>query len=178
MRDDRVEEEVGVIDVGGDTTDFAVMVSTSKGHSIDPSRSSGIRLGVLHAVDELRSLMSAELGETIPPGPAREVLAKGYTKIRGKEYRCPKLVAKARQSMSERIKRELGRRWRGREHTLTMSRILVVGGGANLLDRAELEKTYPQAMWPEDPQFANARGMLNYLVNVELRSVYRPWSST
>jgi hypothetical protein len=52
------------------------------------------------------------------------------------------------------------------------SRIIVVGGGAALLDRDTMMADYPQAEFLAAPQFANARGMLRYMAEQELSGEY------
>jgi len=164
---DRADQEIGVVDVGGETSDFTVMVPSGEGHAIDGNRSGSERTGVLDAVDEVRERLSERLKEQVPVALAREVLLKGSTKIRGKEVSAPDLVERACRTLGARVARDMSKRFRGSQGMFSTSKILVVGGGAHLLDKKTLLADYPQLEWVPQPQFANARGMLRYMVEVD-----------
>lgn len=170
--DSRAQQEIGVVDIGGETTDFTVMVPVGEGHVIDSNRSGSARTGVLLAVDELQQALSERLNESVPVALARELLNKGVVSVRGREVRAPELVRRVCSSLAARVMRDVGRHFRGLEGMIQTSRIIVVGGGAALLDQQMFKDEYPQAEFPPAPQFANARGMLRYMTAFETAGEY------
>lgn len=171
--DSRASQEIGVVDIGGETTDFTVMVPVGEGgHAIDPNRSGSARTGVLMAVDELQQALSERIGEAIPVSLARELLMKGSVHVRGREVRAGDLIRRVCGSLAARVMRDMSRHFRGLEGMAGTSRIIVVGGGAALLDKDTVKMDYPQAEFPPAPQFANARGMLRYMTSYELDGEY------
>jgi plasmid segregation protein ParM len=171
--EERASQEIGVVDVGGETSDFTVMVPVGDdGHAIDGNRSGSERTGVLLAVDELRTALSERLREEVPASIAREVLTRGVSHIRGSEIKAPDLVNRVCRTLAARVGRDMARYFRGAEGMIGTSRIIVVGGGAALLDRDTMMADYPQAEFLAAPQFANARGMLRYMAEQELSGEY------
>lgn len=170
--DARAQQEIGVVDIGGETTDFTVMVPVGEGHAIDANRSGSARTGVLLAVDELQQALSDRLNETIPTALARELLSRGVVSVRGREVRAPDLVKRVCGSLGARVVRDMARHFRGLEGMIQTSKIIVVGGGAALLDQEMLKADYPQVEFPAFPQFANARGMLRYMTAYETAGEY------
>jgi plasmid segregation protein ParM len=145
---------IGLIDIGGKTTDFAVVVG---GQSIDPARSGTDNFGGL----SLNKAVEARLKEAfsvraLSPRQIDEAVRDGKLRIFGQERDCAEIVAIEKRILAQHIKDAAARKM---GDGADLEAIFFVGGGSLLL-REELKDLYPHARFVDDPQFANARGML------------------
>ena len=154
---------VGVVDIGGRTTDVAVVMNGEKGLTIDHRRSGSENAGVLDILDDLsRLIRTKERIDEISLSALERALATGTIRLFGGNRDVSDLVTAARKRTSERVSRfaevRLG-------DAADLETILFAGGGALALP--DLLKRYPQAGTVPDPQYANARGFLKSLLLLE-----------
>lgn len=151
---------VGVVDIGGRTTDVAVVVPGASGLAIDHARNGSENAGVLDILDDLsRRIRTTERVDDIPLSVLERALATGTLRLWGEDRNVSDLVAEAKIRTWERVRRVvsvfLG-------DGADLETILFAGGGALALP--DLLEGYPQAATVPDPQFANARGFLKSLL--------------
>ena len=150
---------VGVVDVGGRTTDVAVVVPGPGGLAIDHARSGSENAGVLDILDDLsRRIRTRERIDDLSLSALERALATGTVRVSGEDWNVSDLAAEARSRTRERVRRIVSVRLGDGSDLET---ILFVGGGALALP--DLLEGYPQAAAVPDPQFANARGFLKSL---------------
>ena len=151
---------VGVVDIGGRTTDVAVVLPGPGGLTIDHARSGSENVGVLDILDDLsRLIRTKERIDDIPLSALERALTTGTIRLWGRDREVADLVTLAKARTSERVSRVvsvfLG-------EAADLETILFAGGGALALP--DLLKRYPHAVTVPDPQFANARGFLKSLL--------------
>lgn len=148
---------VTVIDVGGRTTDTATVIRAS---TVDHAASGTVNVGVSNIQDHLaRSLKEEFKVQNIRTAMLDHFLRSGVATFRGQRMDIRAHIKKAVDEVLEQVRRELQRRV---GDAAEMQAVLLVGGGASLLAEG-LKQDYPHLVVPEDPEFANARGMLKSL---------------
>lgn len=154
-----LDAPVAIVDIGGNTTDIAVLLS---GRVIDQDRSGTEQMGVLHVTEHLKTLVQQALEIQATDAAIEQALQTRSIWKWTEATDVGALVDEAIDVMASRIYDAVRKRI-GDGHDL--SRIIAVGGGAAVLGQA-LEK-YPNLEIPPDPAFANARGIWKYLEFVE-----------
>lgn len=148
---------IAVIDIGGKTTDSAVIINGGMG--IDASRSGTANLGGLSlnvAVEQrLKQVLNVE---GLAPRQIEDATTKYTVRAFGKEHDVADAVREEKRALAAQIIGECRRRMRD---AADLEAVYFVGGGSMLL-RDELKGLFPHAVFVEDPQFANARGMLKF----------------
>lgn len=148
---------VVVVDVGGRTTDTATII---RGSTVDHAASGTINVGVTHVLDHLRSLIMARFDVAgVRPSRLETFLRSGKVQLRGEWHDISAEREQAVDLVLQQVRRELQRRV---GDAADMQAVLLVGGGAALL-ASGLKTGYRHLVVPEDPEFANARGMLKTL---------------
>lgn len=149
------EATVGVIDIGGKTTDCAVIYPG--GNQVDLGRSGSSDVGVLqlHAAVESKLRVKFEL-DNVPPTMVESAISRGTVKISGKEEAVGDLVRGEKEKLADDIM-SVVRSKIGTGKDLDF--VLFVGGGAIVM-QDQLGKYFAHSRFPENPEFANARGML------------------
>ena len=154
------KETVGVIDIGGRTTDCAVVLQDRR---IDHPRCGSALAGALDVVAEVATKLSSRMGGlAISEALVDKALRAGAhtLSVRGKSVDFSDLLEIALKQTLGKVKQEVSRRFGGAED---LDRIILVGGGAYLF-KAALDKDFPDQVYvPELPEFANARGFAKYL---------------
>lgn len=161
------EETIAVVDVGGNTTDFALLRGRGR---IDHKSSGTEEVGVLHVLDQLNSKLAGRHGfnSVLSTPLLRQLLASGKGRIFGRDVDCHDFVSEVKAEAARRVGQNIVRYIGSHTRTAEIDAIVVVGGGAEtVLDLKELRKTYPQLVVPEDPRFANARGGWRYRMFVD-----------
>lgn len=148
-----------VIDLGGRTTDIAVVIVDDNGvpAGIDTERSGSEEFGVLQVRDTLSEMLAAHLHvDSVDDRVVDQVFAKGAATIYGESKDFSALVASATQNVRANILNAV----RHRLGTGTdFSSVWVVGGGAHLIDLSGgLPDRWQVSICPE-PEYANVRGM-------------------
>lgn len=145
---------VGVIDVGGKTTDCAVILPG--GAQVDCDRSGSSDTGVLLLNDVIESRLRTMFDlDNVPMHMIEAAIGQGIVKISGKKEDVKELVTAEKERLAEQImsgvRTKIGS---GKD----LDSVLFVGGGAIVM-RDQLAKHFSHAQFPENPAFANARGM-------------------
>ncbi len=148
------EAVVGVIDIGGKTTDCAVVYPG--GEQVDADRSGSSDTGVLLLNDAVESrLRSMYELDNVPPRMVEAAISKGIVKIAGEEQDVRDIVTAEKERLAEQImsgvRTKIGN---GKD----LDFVLFVGGGAIVM-RDQLSHHFPHYRFPERPEYANARGM-------------------
>lgn len=146
---------IGIIDIGGKTTDCAVIINGGK--SVDGSRSGTAKLGALSLNDALdvRLKQKFEL-DSLTPARVEKAVESGKLRIFQKDEDVSALVLEEKTALATQIISEIKRKFRDASD---LEGVFFVGGGSLLL-KDQLASLYPHARIVPDPQFANARGML------------------
>ena len=155
LRVDLDNEVIGIIDIGGRTTDIAVVEPRGK---IDHARSGSENIGVLDLVEAVITSLSKTLGVAVPAHTVMQALRTGHISAFGTKRDITDIIKACAQDVLQRILREIDRRL---GDGVDLTRILLVGGGANVFGL--VSEKYPHILIPEDPEFANARGFAKYL---------------
>lgn len=158
-----------VVDIGGRTTDTSKILG---GMSVQKGSSGTINVGVLNIFDELSQLMAKNpvlrrefptlKASEIPRSMMQEVLALTYYDNRGDHIDLKLEVQTAKKNVASKILREVeGRISSG----IDLQYLVFVGGGSALL-KDEIASHYKMAEFVNEPEFANARGILKSLMFV------------
>lgn len=150
-----LEESIGIIDIGGRTTDIAVVLP---GRQIDHARCGSADLGVLNVIEEVAIALKKEHKVTLGADKIEPALRTGTVKLWGKDVDIKPLIDQAVTGVLSAVMREVNRRLGS---AVDLDRILLVGGGAYVF--AKVAQQYPNITIPEEPEYANARGFAKYL---------------
>jgi len=147
---------VAVVDVGGNTTDVTYINSDN---TINKERSGSRKLGVLNVRSRLRSLISNDFDvQNIRDAQLDHALRTGKCSIFGTEKDVKKQIEQAKRESAKKlfnyVEEKVG-------DAADLDHVIFVGGGADVL--SDIIKQYPNSKVPDNPQFANARGMLKYM---------------
>ena len=155
----RLGAPVAVVDIGGRTTDYVVVQDQGIVHASSGSLPCGM-LDVkqkvadgIHARFDLEALGEQRLARAVE---------QGLVRLRGADHDVTVLVEDAKREIVERIHAET-RRQLGLGMELDC--VLFTGGGTVALAE-HLRGWFPHQVIAEHPAFANARGMLKYLLYV------------
>lgn len=145
---------VGIIDIGGKTTDCAVIVNGGK--AIDPTRSGTSVIGALSLNIAVEARIKEELRiDQLTSTQIDKAVLTSKIKIFGKDHDCAAIVNDEKARLANEIIVATRRHMRD---GADLERVFFVGGGSLLL-KEQLASMYPHAEFVNDPQFANARGM-------------------
>ena len=163
---------MAVVDIGGRTTDIAVILTDEQGVpvGIDRERSGSEEFGVLQVRDTLASLLSRELRlDRIDDRTLDTVFRLGKAKIYGKMQDFGGLVqeasAKIRMEIANAVRHRLG-------DGTSLQAVWVVGGGAHKIDLRGVLPPEWNVVVADDPEFANVTGMFLRARDVLLRQGY------
>jgi plasmid segregation protein ParM len=154
---------VGVVDIGGQTTDLSVILPPeSPGGAFRVDREKTVSFsgyGVLSAMSILRKKLIRHFGlDEISTSLTSEALRTGIVRLFGKESAIQELrdeaISEVSSQIATRVRSVLGK-------GTSLDAVLFVGGGSRVF--SGLAGSYPNALVPENPEFANARGMLKIL---------------
>jgi len=146
---------VGVIDVGGKTTDCAVILPG--GTQVDTARSGSSDVGVLTLNDRIEAALRAKFDfDRVPPTMVESAVSSGVVKVYGKEQSVLDIVNAEKEKLAAQImstvRAKIG-------SGMDLDFILLVGGGTIVL-REQLTRHFPNCRIPEHAEYANAMGML------------------
>lgn len=149
-------ETVAVLDIGGKTTDFAVLYQGGK--IVDKKRLGSLTLGILELKDEISNYLRQHYKlSSIGIKHVESLLNTGSFRYGGKEYDLSQELNEMKEKFVRRIFDSLDRKL---GDLGDVDAILCAGGGAALLRDQLMAKYKGQAVVVENPEFANARGML------------------
>jgi plasmid segregation protein ParM len=149
-------DKVAVVDMGGRTTDIALILD---GQAFDPSRSGTENVGVLDVYTALSTAIGTEFKtrDEHPLAVLDRTIRTGTIKLWGKHQDVSGLVAAAVAEQQAKISREIERKLGGASD---LDAVLFVGGGSALFKG--IADMFPNGHQVEDPEFANARGLFKY----------------
>jgi plasmid segregation protein ParM len=155
---------VAFLDVGGNTTDIAVIKVGGRG--IDDSRSFTIEAGGLHveteAIPALRAWFEMEPSYVIPRKLVEAAVRTGKVRLLGREREVHQIVDPLRANHALRIVNEISAKLKG---AWDLDAVYLIGGGSLLLgDHLVSALQEGQAVTVENAQFANARGFLKKML--------------
>jgi plasmid segregation protein ParM len=145
---------VGVVDVGGKTTDSVVVLPG--GMQIDNARSGSTDIGVLKLNDTIDAALRTKFKfDMVPKSMTESAIATNTIKVYGKVEDVTSIVREAKAELAEgilsNVRTKIGS---GRD----LEWVLFVGGGSIVM-REQLASHFPHARFPDRPEMANARGM-------------------
>jgi plasmid segregation protein ParM len=150
---------LAVVDLGGKTLNI-VVVTEGENKGIYQQRSGSALIGALEFRDSVADALRARfnLQGTPPADYVEEAIMTAVFEIHGREEDVSELVAAARSAFASRITSEITRRI---GHGDDLAGMVFAGGGVELLGKeAWAAKVYPgRVIVPEEPVYANARGM-------------------
>lgn len=154
-------DRVAVVDIGGRTTDIALILG---GETFDPSRSGTDNIGALDVYRGLSERIRKQFNtrDDYPSSMLDKAVREGFIKLWGKPFDVSSLVADAVQEQQARIARQVAMRLGSGSDIDT---ILFTGGGANLF--SGLTDAFPNATVAPDPEFANARGLFKFALETD-----------
>lgn len=154
LRDDG-DETVAVIDIGGRTTDVAVVLP---GRRIDHARCGSADIGVLNVVEAVRLELQRQTNFDLGGANIEKALRTRSVKVFGKPLDIGAAIDAAVKQVTDAVTREVNRRL---GDGVDIDKILLVGGGAYLFK--DVARKFPNVVIPAEPEFANARGFAKYL---------------
>ncbi|QTP13315.1 ParM/StbA family protein [Serratia symbiotica] len=145
-----------IIDIGGHTTDVAVLLPKMK---ISIKRSGSSSVGVLSLEDELQRVLASQFNTNIGNITKRQIemaIHQGKVIIARKEVDVSDIVTAQKAALFERIVMAVNKTMGSDED---IENLIFVGGGAIVFEK-QLTARYSQCLIPPQPEFANARGMM------------------
>lgn len=148
---------IAFVDIGGNTTDVAVI----KDSRIDLSRSGSIRAGVIHVRELLKiEILRAFDLDDIPADEMGRAIRTGGCKIYGKQEDVSSFLADSVSDVSGQIKRDLEiKLGKGSD----LDKVVFVGGGSLLFSDVVGSKMFRNGSISSNPELSNARGMMKYI---------------
>ena len=152
--EERLSDENLILDIGFNTLDYLILIKKDgewkkrKGNTIE-------KLGLIRAVDVLRSSLPDELGYARNFSFSRllEIFEKGSIRLEGEKIDISNIKRKALEEYTEMIKTRLKDEIGGISDIET---VVVAGGGANLIKIDIFEAD--MVIIPDEPEFSQARG--------------------
>lgn len=159
-RDHLINDFMAVVDIGGRTTDIAVF----QDGDINMALSGTLDSGVLEVQKRVINILSAKYpGTKFPRSLLNDAVKFGKVTLGTTSLDISSEVITERSSLVSSI--EIFMKAQFGNQLPLMKRVLFVGGGAQAL-QFELKDRFPNAVFANDPQMANARGMLKFGVTV------------
>lgn len=147
---------VAIVDIGGRTTDIAVVVA---GASIDHAHSGTENIGVLDVYEALARALRQRyrIRERFPMAVMDRAVREKTIPLWGKDNDVADLVRDARIEVEGKLAREIQRKI---GYAANLNAVLFVGGGAELFRK--VAESFRNGAVVEDPEFSNARGLYKY----------------
>lgn len=150
-----LDETIGIIDIGGRTTDIAVVLP---GRKIDHAKCGSADLGALNVIEEVAILLKEEFNVAMSADKIEPALRSRTIKLWGNQKDIGHIIDKGALNVLGAISREVSRRLGS---GVDLDKILLVGGGAYLFK--QIAGQFPNIEIPAEPEFANARGFAKFL---------------
>ena len=156
---DRVRKPIAVVDIGGRTTDTVVV----RHQGILHGSSGSCDIGLLDVKESLSDALEARFDlQTLNDRLVTRALETQAIRLFGRDYDVSQEVLAAKHELVERLHGELRRQLGS---AVELDCVLFVGGGAVALAEHIRDWFRNQLIAPQ-PAFANARGMLKFLLHV------------
>lgn len=162
LLDDNLKERndatspVGIVDVGGRTTDIAVVIG---GAQINHEKSGTANIGVLDVYKAVQSGIHKkfEIRDAFSLNMLEQAVRTGEIRLFGSKHDIKEVVKNAVDEQQIKIKLEIERKL---GQAATLDAVVFVGGGASLF--AGLPELFRNGVRPPDPEISNARGMWKF----------------
>lgn len=154
VRSDLVAKRIAIIDIGGQTTDVAVMHNWA----LDFERATTIPVGMLALQRNVRSALEDRLNAELTHSQIEEAINYSRVTAFGKNIDVSDLVTDAKQTIVNQIKAEV---MRCLSRAADINQVIFIGGTTYALS-VQLKGWFPQQSIDANPAFANARGMQKY----------------
>lgn len=144
---------IGIVDIGGKTTDCAVVMHD---RTPDPRRSGSENTGVLALNDQVGDALRLKFSlDYVDAVDLERIIRGGKMFVDGRDHNVQAIVEDKKAQVANDIIAAIQRRiGTGRE----LRRVVMVGGGSIVLQE-QLKQQFPNAYFPPNPEYANARGM-------------------
>jgi|AntDeeMinimDraft_5_1070356.scaffolds.fasta_scaffold06182_3 plasmid segregation protein ParM len=153
-----VDKPIAIVDIGGRTTDCLTILPP--GNQVDHSRSGTTNDGVLNIYDVIEDAICGEHNlESLPLSTIEGCVRRRHIVLSGRTIDVGSIVDEAIHEVSERLLNYVQTRL---QQSAEFEKILFIGGGAEILQG--MTARFPQAFIPRDPSFANARGLLKFML--------------
>jgi len=149
----RFQERTAIIDIGGRTTDLAYILNGQKN---DVLNSGSIQIGVLDVLGHVNTGLMDHFDRPskFPPQLLNRALRERRVDMNGARHDVSDIVDAAIELVVSRLIGEIRATIKDAD---IADEIIIVGGGAAVFGSA-LRKSYPGALIPDDPSWANVRG--------------------
>lgn len=154
MDPDLASQSFGIIDLGGRTTDIAVIDSGN----IDFDRSQTSDLGILTAKEKIAQRVQDELGHYPNEGQIESALATGKIKLYGDHVNIETII---NEELKSNVSRVEAIAMKTIKSSGDIDRMIFVGGSLGYF-KPYIQNWYPNQEIADDPGFANARGMAKF----------------
>lgn len=150
------KKTIAVVDIGGRTTDIAVVKG---GNSFDESKSGTTNLGVLDVYELISRSIRTKFGtrDKYPLAVLDSAVRERKVVLWGEEHDLSEEVDAAVREQEVKIAREVERRLGSAS---AVDKVVFVGGGAALFSNVSAH--FRNGVIAPDPEFANARGLFKY----------------
>lgn len=149
---DLIKERIAIVDIGGRTTDVAVI----KDWDVDPDRSATIDAGMLSVHEVIRGMVKEEFDAEVDDEQVYKAVESNQIKVFGKNEDVTRIVDTAKSEVLGQIYNEIKRRVGSGGD---LSNILFVGGGSQVF-AGKLSGWYERnGIISPNPLYANAIGM-------------------
>lgn len=146
---------IAIIDIGGRTTDIAVV----KDFNLESNTSATIDAGMLDIFQAIRSVAYETFDEIqLHEDQLKEALTTNSVTLWGKQHDVSEIVTEAKTIVASKIKSTAKQCLGSGGH---VHKVIFVGGSSAAL-RQQLDGWFVNQEFTNDPAFANARGMLKY----------------
>jgi len=152
-----LSKRIAIVDIGGRTTDIAVVVN---GSQIDHDLSGTANVGVLDVYKALQHSIRARFGirDAFPIAMLDKAVRAKTLELWGNDEDVSDLVAAAIAEIVPKVEREIERRL---GDAASIFKVVFVGGGGALF-RDIPERRLRNGHLPDDPEFSNARGLWKF----------------
>lgn len=148
-----LEYGAGIIDIGGRTTDVVVM--NPKGKSMQSDRSHTIDEGIINLRRNISDQIKSKLKiQQISEKMLSNAIETGFYGATN-NFDVQEIVQTQKLNLVEQLSKMIDANIKG---GTDLGGVIVVGGGSIILKK-ELQARYPDWIYPDNPEFANARGM-------------------
>lgn len=156
------DKSVAIVDIGGRTMDIAIIKVDRGKPMIDRARSGSEEIGALNIRDRLRSLMVQKFElDVVDEMLIDQAMDHGEILLFNRKTDCRDLINNAVNDVKTQAmnaaKHRIGK---GAE----LQAVWLVGGGSQRID---LREAWPHSLRVDEPEFANAMGMLKRLEQVK-----------
>lgn len=145
---------IGIVDIGGETTDTAVIINAGK--AIDNARSGTAKIGTLSLAEAVKLRLQQKFNiDAINPAKLEQAVSSGQFALYGTQHDVNDLLGEEKTVLAAQIIEEMKRKLRDASD---LEAVFFVGGGALLL-KEQIKNQFQHAQIVDGAQFSNARGM-------------------